>query len=138
MIKADYPKMYLYKRLVQAKLFMDHHYAEEIDLNKISDEACFSKFHFIRLFKSVYGKTPKQYLADVRIEKAMHLLMNDMHVNEACEKVGFESITSFTTLFKKHTGCSPAAWRKEILFQQKERTRQPLRYIPGCFSGVHK
>lgn len=62
MKKDQYPKMYLYKRIVQAKLYIDNHYANNIDLNDISDEAYFSKFHFIRLFKSIYGKTPHQYL----------------------------------------------------------------------------
>jgi AraC-like DNA-binding protein len=65
-----YPKVYLYRRIVQAKLFIDTHYADKIDLEHISDEAYFSKFHFIRLFKSIYGKTAHQYLTFVRIEKA--------------------------------------------------------------------
>ena len=41
----------MYKRIVQAKLFIDRKYAERIALNNISDEAHFSKFHFVRLFK---------------------------------------------------------------------------------------
>ena len=64
-----YPKIYLVRRVVQAKLFIDEHYAERLDLDNISDEACFSKFHFIRLFRNIYGKTPHQYLTTVRIEK---------------------------------------------------------------------
>jgi hypothetical protein len=43
-----YPKVYLYKRIVQAKLFMDQNYASPIDLNNIADEAFFSKLQFIR------------------------------------------------------------------------------------------
>jgi AraC-like DNA-binding protein len=68
-----YPRVYLYRRIVQAKLFIDSKYADKIDLDNISDEACFSKFHFIRLFNSIYGKTPHQYLTFVRIEKAQQL-----------------------------------------------------------------
>lgn len=47
--------------MVQAKLFIDFNYAESIDISNIADEACFSKFHFIRLFKKIYGRTPHQY-----------------------------------------------------------------------------
>lgn len=69
-----YPKQYLYKRIVQAKLFIDANFVENINLNNISYEAIFSKFHFIRLFKKIYGKTPHQYLKSVRIEKAMEFM----------------------------------------------------------------
>jgi len=67
MINEPYPRMYLYRRLVQAKLFIDTHFAEPIDLNAIADEAYFSKFHFIKQFKSIYKRTPHQYLIHVRI-----------------------------------------------------------------------
>src|SRR6187399_1471450 len=48
----QYPRQYLYLRTVRAKLFIDANFASDIDLDKIADEACFSKFHFVRLFKS--------------------------------------------------------------------------------------
>ena len=67
--KELYPKVYLYRRIVYAKLFIDTHFAENIDLDNIADEAFFSKFHFIRVFKDIYKKTPHQYLSFVRIER---------------------------------------------------------------------
>ena len=53
MSEAGYPKVYLYQRIVKAKLFIDAHYSKTIDLDNISDEAYFSKFHFIRTFKKI-------------------------------------------------------------------------------------
>jgi AraC-like DNA-binding protein len=88
-----YPKIYLYKRIVQAKIFIDTNYNLDIDLDNISDEACFSKFHFIRLFKKAYGKTPHQYLTVVRIEKAVELLQSGQQVSEVCYAVGFDSVS---------------------------------------------
>ena len=72
MTKNDetYPKIYLYRRIVQAKLYIDKNYSENIDLENIAGEANFSKFHFIRQFKKIYGKTPYKYLMHTRIEKA--------------------------------------------------------------------
>ena len=80
MSKEKYPKIYLYRRIVQAKLFIDKFHSEKIDLNNIADEACFSKYHFIRLFKSIYGKTPNQYLKEARIENAKELIKNGKSV----------------------------------------------------------
>jgi AraC-like DNA-binding protein len=128
----NYPKVYLYKRIVQAKLFIDDHYSDNIDLNNIADEAYFSKFHFIKLFKTIYGKTPHQYLIYVRVEKAMELLRNDYSVSDVCTNVGFESLTSFSGLFKRIVGITPSAY---FLQQKKLRAlmlSSSLNFIPGC------
>jgi AraC-like DNA-binding protein len=106
MINEQYPKIYFYRRLVLAKLFIDTHYADKIDLSNIADEAYFSKFHFIRTFKNIYRKTPHQYLTFVRIEKAMELLKTGVNVSDTCYGVGFESLSSFSGLFKRVVGIS--------------------------------
>src|SRR6476660_4222057 len=117
-MKEAYPKIYLYKRIVQAKLFMDSHFSESIDLNNIADEACFSKFHFIRLFKKAYGKTPHQYLTTVRIENAKLILQTEATITDVCYSVGFDGVSSFTHLFKKFTRLTPSA------YQQQQRIRE--------------
>jgi AraC-like DNA-binding protein len=98
----------LYRRIVQAKLFIDNNCAHKIDLDNISDEAYFSKYHFIRLFKSIYGKTPYQYLKQVRIKKAQELLREERTVTEVYLLVGFESLSSFSGLIKHMVGVSPS------------------------------
>jgi AraC-like DNA-binding protein len=132
-----YPKIYLYKRMVQAKLFIDSHYAECIDLDNIADEAYFSKFHFIRLFKKVYGKTPHHYLTQVRVEKAKLLLAKTHAVNEVCFLVGFSSATSFAGLFKKATGVSPSVFQQRQQARLKAVAARPLQFIPNCFAERH-
>jgi AraC-like DNA-binding protein len=133
-MKEVYPKIYLYKRVVQAKLFIDSHYGEAIDLSNIADEACFSKFHFIRLFKNVYGKTPHQYLTRVRIEKAIELLQKGLSVTETAFGVGFESLSSFTGLFRRYTNKSPSAWQRQYRDRQAQIKKAPLQFIPNCFA----
>jgi AraC-like DNA-binding protein len=135
-MKDSYPKMYLYRRIVQAKLFIDAHYAEKIDVANISGEAAFSKFHFIRLFRQAYGLTPNRYLVFVRIEKAKELLALDTPVGEVCVTVGFESHGTFSTLFKRMTGKTPAAFREEQLQRKQRLKKEPLVYIPGCFASM--
>ena len=130
----QYPKIYLYKRIVQAKLFIDSHYAHKIDLDNISDEACFSKFHFIRLFKSIYGKTPHQYLIQVRIENAKYFLRLDYSVSDACFQVGFESVTSFTGLLRKIEGVTPSQYQRQHKIREEKIKAKPLHFIPNCFA----
>ena len=88
MSPENLPKLDLYRRIVRAKLFIDSNYAERIDAGEIADEACYSKFHFIRTFKSIYGRTPHQYLTHVRIERAKELLEQEVSVTEACLRWG--------------------------------------------------
>ncbi|MEI9810907.1 MAG: AraC family transcriptional regulator [Bacteroidota bacterium] len=108
-----YAKEYLYKEIVHAKIFIDSHYADKIELKHIAGKTFFSKFHFIRLFKNIYGQTPYQYLKMVRIEKAKGLLKKGKSVTDVCFSVGFESVSSFTGFFKKITGFTPSAFQKK-------------------------
>lgn len=133
----QYPKIYLYKRIVQAKLFIDNHFSEKIDLNNIAGEAYFSKFHFIRLFKKIYGKTPHHYLSSVRIDKAKVLLTKKLSVSEVCFSVGFDSVTSFTGLFKKAVGRTPSAFQQLHHERLSKISTSPLCFIPNCFAESH-
>ena len=137
MASTHYQKIYFYKRVVQAKLFIDSHYAEQIDLSNIADEAYFSKFHFIRIFRATYGRTPHDYLTRVRIDKAIELLKENKSVMEVCFCVGFNSVTSFAGLFKKIVGQSPSAFQDQQQKLKYEMTTRPLRFIPNCFIEVH-
>ena len=135
MTTEQYPKIYLYRRIIQAKLYIDIHFSEPIDLDNISDEACFSKFHFIRLFKQIYGKTPHQYLTSVRLDKSKELLIKGLIVSDVCVSVGFESLSSFSTLFKNVVGESPTTVVLNQLERQTEMKENPLKFIPGCIAS---
>ena len=129
-----YPKQYLYRRVVRAKLHIDQHFASEIDLDSIADEACFSKFHFIRLFRSIYGSTPHQYLIQVRIENAAKELAEGASVKGACYAVGFDSVQSFAGLFKRRIGITPAEFRRRREEFAEAVREVPLNHIPNCFA----
>ena len=81
----------VYKKIVDAKLFIDAHFDTPIDLDAIAGEACLSRYHFHRLFRRIYQRTPHQYLTRKRIDQARRLLtVADCTVNEVCAQVGFE------------------------------------------------
>jgi len=130
----QFPKIYLYRRIVKAKLFIDNNFAGDINLDAIAEEAFFSKFHFIRLFKMAYGKTPHQYLTMQRIEKAKLLLQTNNSVTDTCFAVGFESLTSFAGLFKRTTGITPSQYQQQQSERQKAISKTPLKFIPHCFA----
>jgi AraC-like DNA-binding protein len=127
-------KVYLYRRIVLAKLFIDCNYSSNIPLDVIADESFLSKFHFIRLFKKIYAQTPHQYLTSVRIERAKQLLQNNVAISEVCHEVGFESISSFTGLFKRVVRKTPSAYQFEQKRMREEIKTSPLKFIPNCFA----
>jgi len=129
-IKPDAPvAVETYQRLVRARKFIDQCYHLPLDLQQISSAACLSPYHFLRLFRRAFNKTPHQYLTQRRIEKAKELLSSSgLTVTDVCFEVGFESLGSFSSLFHKHVGHPPIAYRA-IVFERRLESR---RRIPPC------
>ena len=118
------------QRLGRARDFIDHCYDHPLSLDQISEKACFSRYHFLRLFRQAFNKTPHQYLIERRIEKAKELLGDDdLRVTDVCFEVGFQSLGSFSTLFHKTVGQAPLTYRERV---------QAKRQVPGCFLVMHK
>ena len=99
--------------------YIENNYDVNLNLDLLSHIWFVSKYHLLRLFKKYYGLTPRQYLMDKRIEKSKENLINRMTVTETCFAVGFESLGSFSTLFKTKTGKSPSEFQKEQLSRSK-------------------
>jgi AraC-like DNA-binding protein len=123
----------IYQRIVEAKIFIDENYHEALDLERISQQACLSPFHFHRIFRRVYQRTPHQYLTRKRIDKAMDLLAENKAVVDVCNEIGFESIGSFSVLFKKEIGFAPQYYRNMAYRKKLEQQEQPRKAIPHCF-----
>ncbi len=124
----------IYKKIVDAKVFIDEHFDWPIDLDAIAGEACMSRYHFHRLFRRIYKRTPHQYLTFKRIDQAQRILAAaDCTVGEVCMRVGFESIGSFSVLFKKEIGVAPGEYRAALKHSRAMAEEQPRRVIPHCF-----
>jgi AraC-like DNA-binding protein len=110
----------------RARRFIDECYHLPIDLTEISKQACLSRYHFLRLFRDTFDTTPHQYLIQKRIEKAKELLrVRTLSVTDVCFEVGFESLGSFSSLFRKCVGHAPINYRR--------REHESLKKVPGCF-----
>lgn len=105
--KAVYPHRDLTEKIMQAKAYIDTHYAADINLDQIAREAGISKFHFIRIFTKYYGRTPHIYLREIRLTHAKELLQKGIPIKNVCMAVGFDSVPSFSRLFKSMTGRTP-------------------------------
>jgi AraC-like DNA-binding protein len=99
--------------------YIETNYAVDLNLDVLAHTQFVSKYHLLRLFKKYYGQTPRQYLIDKRIEKSKEHLLSGISVTETCFAVGFESLGSFSTLFKTKTGKSPTDFQKEQLSRSK-------------------
>lgn len=122
------------ERLSRAREFIDHWYDHPLSLDQISEKACFSRYHFLRLFRQAFNKTPHQYLIERRIEKAKELLRGDeLRVTDVCFEVGFQSLGSFSSLFQKRVGHAPVTFREKA-----RQTEQAKRQVPGCFLVMYK
>ncbi|MEM6724451.1 MAG: AraC family transcriptional regulator [Bacteroidota bacterium] len=97
---------------VNTKRYIDTHFDTPINLEVLAQAQLTSKYHLARIFKKYHGITPRQYLINKRIQKAKAELAAGKSVSDTCYSVGFESIHSFSNLFKSKTGMPPSAYRK--------------------------
>lgn len=105
---------------INTKRYIDNNFHENINLDLLASLGFTSKYHLIRLFKKYYGLTPRQYLISKRIESAKKLLKKGKTVSETCHIVGFESVNSFSNLFKTKTGMAPSIYRRGTFDKSKK------------------
>jgi len=104
----------LYRRLFLAKEFMHDNAFENLTVSQVAGEVCLDKFHFLRNFKNVFHTTPHQYLTEIKLQQAHQLLKSQgVSVTDACYIIGFDSVGSFSNLFKKRFGMSPSTIARE-------------------------
>lgn len=108
-------RQHVYERLIRAKRHIDRFYNETLDISDLASTAFFSKYHFLRLFKETYGTTPHKYQVTVRLQKARQLLRTGHSVQNTCFHIGFDSVPSFTSLFKKYLKRTPASYQKQAM-----------------------
>ncbi|MGH9260101.1 MAG: helix-turn-helix domain-containing protein [Acidimicrobiales bacterium] len=121
------PAVPLSRHLLRVRDLIDRAYAEQLDVAALARSASVSQAYFSRSFKSAFGETPHQYLMSRRMERAMALLRaGDLSVTEVCFAVGFSSLGSFSTQFRRFVGDSPSAYRRRDGHAE-------LAKVPSCY-----
>jgi AraC-like DNA-binding protein len=109
----------LYRRLYRGRDFLLSCYDRPLTVAAAARVAGLSPFHFQRMFKLAFGPTPMHFLQDTRLEAARRLLaLENDDVTTICFAVGFESLGSFSWLFRKRFGLSPRAFRENSRIEE--------------------
>ena len=133
---AGMPSPHLQRRIREVQLFMQDNLHRDVDLTGIAREASLSPYYFSRAFTAYVGVPPYRYLIRLRMERAQELLRtSELTVTQICQRVGFHSLSHFTTTFHRHTGTTPTGYRRRLDFERDHRfssttdalVRQPKR-----------
>ena len=101
-------------RLLRVLDHIDTHLAETLDLEDLAAIACFSPFHFHRIFRGMTGEPLAGYIRRRRLERAAEkLLESDISITDLAFETGFESAEGFTRAYKARFGLSPSEYRRD-------------------------
>lgn len=102
------------EQLQTVTAFMSANLSWNITLDQLAKEAGLSRYHFLRRFSAATGKTPLQYLTELRIEAACYLLtVENDPVSQVGRRCGFPHPEHFARVFRKHVGCAPSQYRQQ-------------------------
>ncbi|MDQ0169289.1 AraC-like DNA-binding protein [Paenibacillus tundrae] len=104
------------KEMLRASVqYMEQHYMDGLSLANIADTVGYSKQHFQRKFKEIYGVNPSHYLQRLRLLKGAELLTehSELSVGEVATMVGME-LNYFVRIFKRVHGITPAKYRYTV------------------------
>ena len=123
-----------YIRLCRARDYLAAHYTRRLTLTEAASVACQSPWHFHRLFSSAFGETPHDFLTRRRIQDAQHrLILDNEPVTEICFSLGYESLGTFSTRFRKVVGHSPANYRRSVRSIFAVPAQWRVQIVPYCF-----
>lgn len=113
LIFNDYARHLTTHRFAAVVQYIKEHLADNLSVEKLSTLACMSKATFFRVFKREFGLTPVEYIVRERLAEAKRLLRQPLaSVAEVCLRAGFNNLSYFQALFKKHEGLTPGAYKK--------------------------
>ncbi len=96
----------------QAERYLREHYAEAVSIEQMAERVNMSPRNFIRRFKAATGRVPGAYLQMLRVTAAKELLERGaVSIQDVCLQVGYEDAAFFRSLFRRHTGMTPAEYR---------------------------
>lgn len=101
------------KRINNVLFYIEHNLSNDLKIDELASIACYSKFHFNRIFKSIIGESVYHYIKRIRVERANYYLWATyLSIEEIAIKCGFGSISNFSYNYKKHFGISARNQRK--------------------------
>jgi AraC family transcriptional regulator len=99
----------VFRAVFQAKSLIDEHITENLSLEKMAFHTGISKYHFIRVFKAVFGISPYQYQKRKRLELAKLDLLSGEEILFTAIRYGFADTPTFSKAFKQQYGQTPGS-----------------------------
>lgn len=127
-----------FARLCRSRDFLAASLDQQVHLDDTASAACLSPFHYHRMFARAFGETPHDFVRRLRMDRARQLLAQEhLPVTEVCLAVGYESLGSFSMLFRSLVGCSPVEYRRAVrrIFPVPELAI--YRFVPACYLLNH-
>lgn len=126
-----------FRRLCRARDLLGARYQLSPALEQAAQEACFSPFHFHRLFTAAFGETPHEFVTRRRIEHAKRLLAGGlMPVTEVCLETGYGSLGSFSAKFHRLVGRTPTEYQREMRRVFGFQAPWRVLFMPVCYLGA--
>ncbi len=96
----------------KVKAYIDEHFSENISRQDLADLLFVNSDYLSRVFNKETGMPIPDYIQQVRMEEAKRLLSTDAAISDIAVRVGIDSFSYFSTVFKKYTGMSPMEYRR--------------------------
>ena len=117
------------KRILKVLIYIEENIDEELTMEGLAKQACYSPFHFHRIFQAIVGETVHQYVKRLRIEKAVgKLRYTDQPVTEIALDTSYDTPSAFTKAFKQFMGTSPKRYR--ALYTAVNTTIEQIKELP--------
>lgn len=102
------------RRVLKIQDFVGKHYMDEIRLSDLANLVGMTPSAFSRFFKLSTSKTLSEYIIDIRLGVAARKMIDTTDsVSEICYDCGFNTLSNFNRLFRKHQGCTPTEFREK-------------------------
>ncbi|MGQ9472633.1 MAG: AraC family transcriptional regulator [Candidatus Caldatribacteriaceae bacterium] len=124
--RGSYPYLNADQQILieQALSIMQSKSHENLKIQKMAQELGISPQHFRDLFRRYVGKSPKEYLTALKLQRSTCMLLHGEYtIADIAFRLGFTSIRQFSKAFRKKMGITPAEWRRtqHLTVQQEER-----------------
>ena len=121
------------ERVREVEDWLRQNFDHDVSIESLAERAGMSARNFIRRFKAATGRLPGAYVQMLRISAARELLERGTpSIQTVCTKIGYEDVAFFRSLFKRHTGMTPAEYRARfavMTFDRGELTATSLKDV---------
>ena len=101
------------RRIDRVMRHIGEHLDDPLDLDRLAEIACFSPFHFHRIYRQIVGETVADTLRRNRLSRAAgDLVRSELAMGRIAQRAGYASVAAFTRAFVSAHGATPAAYRK--------------------------